>query len=110
MPVCYSLDSVAGADTKQAVYGYLMEHELKTGVLSVSGIHGAISRLPGCAGFRPLRFYMGMGTGGCCFGKSRIIRLLMDGSCWDHKGFDNGSGCPVLIKQKGMQDNYDEGF
>ena len=29
MPVCYSLDSVAGADTKQAVYGYLMEHELK---------------------------------------------------------------------------------
>ena len=33
----YSLDSVAGADIKQAVYGYLMEHELKTGVLSVSG-------------------------------------------------------------------------
>lgn len=29
MPVCYSLDSVPGADTKQAVYGYLMEHELK---------------------------------------------------------------------------------
>ena len=29
MTVCYSLDSVAGADTKQAVYGYLIKHELK---------------------------------------------------------------------------------